>query len=194
MKPWEYYQQLEQRQAQQPVGPWTKYQQAAAAGGKYSGFEKAAYTGRAAAEGLTFGLGDIAAGVSNTPITYLARLFNGGEGGEIRDKATGERIETDRGTLNPFRLFKEGRADFVRDQDEFKKEHSGLNLAGELGGALLPALFTGGAGAAAKGAQGAAKSGGIISKLLNFGKTKAIEGAKTGAKIGAAYGAGSGLT
>jgi hypothetical protein len=138
---------------------------------------------------MTFGLGDIAAGITNTPMTYIARLgqlITGGEGGDMRDKATGEKIDTDRGTLNPFKLYKEGRADFVRDQNEFKEAHPNLNLAGELGGAILPALFSGGASAAASGAKGA---GGLAGLLAKMGK-----GAITGGKVGAAYGAGSGLT
>ena len=124
----------------------------------YSALDKAKYTLRSAGEGLTFGLGDIVAGVTNVPMNYLAGNFE-----------------------NPVKLFKEGRRDFVNEQEAFAKEHPALNFAGELGGGLITGI-----GGAAKGAVKA------LAKPT-LGKMVA-GGAKSGAKFGGLYAAGSGFT
>lgn len=128
----------------------------------YSALDKAKYIGRAGAEGLTFGLGDVVAGVTNVPMNYLAGNFE-----------------------NPIKLFKEGRKDFVNEQEAFAKEHPALNFAGEIGGGLVT------------GALGAGKNivkTGVKQGLKQLTKTGANTGLKEGAKFGMAYGAGSGLT
>lgn len=156
---------------------------------KYSALDKIIYTARAGAEGLTFGLGDVAAGVTNAPMTYLARLFNGREFAPIRDKKTGAEIKTDRGTLNPLKLFKEGRRDFVNEQKEFASKHSGLNMLGEIGGGLL----TGGLGAAKVAGVKGLKTVGSLGKKIS--KLKPLPKALTlGAGSGGIYGFNSGLT
>lgn len=124
----------------------------------YSALDKAKYTLRAAGEGLTFGLGDLVAGATNVPANYLAGNFQ-----------------------NPVKLFKEGRRDFVNEQEQFAKEHPALNFGGEIGGGLITGL----AGAGKKLVATGAKQG-----LKQLAKT----GAKEGFKFGGLYGAGSGLT
>ena len=135
--------------------PQTQEQQAQ---DPYNALDKAKYTTRAAIEGAIFGLGDLVAGATNVPANYLAGNFQ-----------------------NPVKLFKEGRRDFVNEQEQFAKEHPAYNFAGELGGGLI----TGIAGAGKKLVATGAKQG-----LKQLAKT----GAKEGAKFGAAYGGGSGLT
>lgn len=137
----------------------------------YGAGDKVKYGLRAAAEGLTFDLGDIAAGATNIIAKPLGTLSGAAFGG-------GKVSASD---FNPVRSFKEGRRDFINEQNEFKKYHPALNFGGELTGGLI----TGGFGAGKKIAQTAAKQG--IKQL-------AKQGVKEGAKFGAAYGAGSGLT
>lgn len=124
----------------------------------YSALDKAKYATRSAIEGATFGLGDMVAGLTNIPANYLAGNFQ-----------------------NPVKLFKEGRKDFVNEQNAFSEEHPALNFGGEIVGGL----FTGGAGAGRNVLKTGVKQG-----IKQLAKT----GAKEGAKFGAAYGAGSGLT
>ena len=124
----------------------------------YSALDKAKYATRSAIEGATFGLGDMVAGLTNIPANYLAGNFQ-----------------------NPVKLFKEGRKDFVNEQQSFEQEHPALNFGGEIVGGLL----TGGAGAGRNVLKTGVKQG-----IKQLAKT----GAKEGAKFGAAYGAGSGLT
>ncbi len=146
----------------------------------YSAMDKVKYTLRAGAEGATFGLGDVVAGGTNMIMTPLAQITT----------ALSDDKPIDWSVFNPVKNFKEGRADFVREQDAFKERHAALNTIGELGGGLL-SLGLGGGGAALKGGaaavKGAASGGGKLMSSL-------AKGAKEGAKWGAAYGAGSGLT
>lgn len=136
---------------------------------QYSALEKAVYTGRAGAEGLLFGLGDVLAGATNTVMSPLAKTVNALKEGtplSVQD-------------FNPVKNFKEGRGDFVREQEEFKKEHPGLNTLGELAGGLVTGI--GGAGKVA-GAK-------ALGKLGKWGTAAA-----TGAGSGALWGFGNGLT
>ena len=135
---------------------------------KYTGLEKAVYTGRAVAEGRLFGLGDVLAGATNTVMSPLAKTVN----------ALKEGTPLSMQDFNPVKNFQEGRGDFVREQEEFKKFHPGLNTLGELAGGLLGA-----------GLGGAAKS--VAGKGL---LRTAGQGAKEGAKWGGLFGAGQGLT
>ena len=131
--------------------------------------EKAVYTGRAGAEGLLFGLGDVLAGATNTVMSPLAKTVNALKEGtplSVQD-------------FNPVKNFQEGRGDFVREQEEFKKEHPGLNTTGELLGGLVTGI--GGAGKVA-GAK-------ALGKLGKWGTAAA-----TGAGSGALWGFGNGLT
>ena len=137
----------------------------------YSALDKAKYIGRAAGEGLTFGLGDIVGGITNTLVAPIGKTVN-----TIREGAP---ITTS--DFNPIQNFKEGRGDFVREQQQFAQEHPVLNFGGELGGGLI----TGAVGAGKKLITAAGKQG--LKALAN-------EGAREGAKFGLAYGAGSGLT
>lgn len=137
----------------------------------YSALDKAQYMGRAAGEGLTFGLGDIVGGITNTvaaPIGKTVGAITEGNPLALSD-------------FNPWQNFKQGRKDFVREQKGFAEEHPYLNFTGELGGGLV----TGIAGAGKKIASTAGKQG--IKALMS-------QSAKEGAKFGLAYGAGSGLT
>lgn len=164
----------------------------------YSPLEKAMYTGRAAAEGITLGLGDVLAGATNVGANLSAKALRsmgiGGEGVAMRDKATGRLIKPQAGESGIKKqsiaeLFKEGRRDFVNEQKDFAKEHPILNGFGEAAGGMLP------------GAMGAAKFAGVKAiKNMNglkfvpaLLKTGAI-GAKEGAKFGGIYGFNSGLT
>lgn len=136
---------------------------------QYSALEKAVYTGRAGAEGLLFGLGDVLAGATNTVMSPLAKTVNALKEGtplSVQD-------------FNPVKNFQEGRGDFVREQEEFKKEHPGLNTTGELLGGLVTGI--GGAGKVA-GAK-------ALGKLGKWGTAAA-----TGAGSGALWGFGNGLT
>ena len=136
---------------------------------QYSALEKAVYTGRAGAEGLLFGLGDVLAGATNTVMSPLAKTVN----------ALKEGTPLSPQDFNPVKNFKEGRGDFVREQEEFKKEHPGLNTLGELAGGLVTGI--GGAGKVA-GAK-------ALGKLGKWGTAAA-----TGAGSGALWGFGNGLT
>ena len=173
MKPWERFTQG----TQEPSGPWSKFEKKREdlpqltpnTDRKYSPLEKAVYTGRAGAEGLLFGLGDVLAGATNTVMSPLAKTVNALKEGtplSVQD-------------FNPVKNFKEGRGDFVREQEEFKKEHPGLNTLGELAGGLVTGI--GGAGKVA-GAK-------ALGKLGKWGTATA-----TGAVSGAGYGFGTGLT
>lgn len=150
----------------------------------YSGLEKAKYAARAGIEGALFGLGDVAAGITN----IVARPL-----GEITQKALdgGGDAGFDWSVFNPVKTFKEGRRDFVNEQDAFAAENPKTNIAGELIGGVIPAFLTGGAGAA-RAAAGIGKAA-AGAKALPLGQ-KAAQGAKGGALFGALYGAGSGLT
>lgn len=135
----------------------------------YDALDKTKYTLRAAGEGMTFGLGDVVAGASNTLIAPLAKTI----------AALTEGTALHASDFNPLKNFKEGRGDFVREQQAFAKEHPGLNMAGEIGGGLIT-----GVGGAAKAAGAKALSG-----LGKWGTAAA-----TGAGSGGAYGFGTGLT
>lgn len=143
----------------------------------YDAADKLKYTLRAAGEGMTFGLGDVVAGASNTLIAPLAKTI----------AALTEGTALHASDFNPLKNFKEGRGDFVREQQAFAKEHPGLNMAGEIGGGLATALL---GGAAASAAKAATKGAGWGTRLF---KTAAV-GAKEGAKWGGLYGGGTGLT
>ena len=108
----------------------------------YDAADKLKYTLRAAGEGMTFGLGDVVAGASNTLIAPLAKTI----------AALTEGTALHASDFNPLKNFKEGRGDFVREQQAFAKEHPGLNMAGEIGGGLATALLGGAAASAAKAA------------------------------------------
>ena len=172
MKPWEKFTQDKQAE----TGPWNKFgpkredlpQISPNTDPQYSALEKAVYTGRAGAEGLLFGLGDVLAGATNTVMSPLAKTVN----------ALKEGTPLSAQDFNPVKNFQEGRGDFVREQEEFKKFHPGLNTLGELAGGLLGA-----------GLGGAAKS--VAGKGL---LRTAGQGAKEGAKWGGLFGAGQGLT
>lgn len=137
----------------------------------YSGLDRAKYIGRAGAEGLTFGMGDIVGGLTNTIVAPIGKTVN-----TIREGAPLSVSD-----FNPIQNFKEGRGDFVREQQQFAQAHPVLNFVGELGGGLI----TGAAGAGKKLITTAGKQG---------LKSLAKEGAREGSKFGLAYGAGSGLT
>lgn len=154
----------------------------------YSPLEKAMYTGRAAAEGLTLGLGDVLAGATNIGANLSAKALRsmgiGGEGVTMRDKATGRIIKPQAGESGVKKqsiaeLFKEGRRDFVNEQKDFAKVHPILNGFGEAAGGMLP------------GAMGAAKFAGVkaINKLGKLGHSIA-----SGVIGGGTYGFGAGLT
>lgn len=156
----------------------------------YSGLDKTKYFLRSLGDAAAFGMGDIAAGVTNAGAELNTNFFRSllrplglaGEGVNIRDKATGERIKPGPSGLDKksvFELFKEGRADFVNEQNDFKRFHPALNTGGEIAGGLIT------------GIGGASKLAG--SKALNK-LGKAGYGALTGAGGGAVYGFGSGLT
>ena len=173
MKPWERFTQG----TQEPSGPWSKFEKKREdlpqltpnTDRKYSPLEKAVYTGRAGAEGLLFGLGDVLAGATNTVMSPLAKTVNALKEGtplSVQD-------------FNPVKNFKEGRWDFVREQEDFKKEHPGLNTTGEVLGGLVTGI--GGAGKVA-GAK-------ALGKLGKWGTAAA-----TGAGSGALWGFGNGLT
>lgn len=136
---------------------------------QYSALEKAVYTGRAGAEGLLFGLGDVLAGATNTVMSPLAKTVN----------ALKEGTPLSMQDFNPVKNFQEGRGDFVREQEDFKKEHPGLNTTGEVLGGLVTGI--GGAGKVA-GAK-------ALGKLGKWGTAAA-----TGAGSGALWGFGNGLT
>lgn len=151
---------------------------------QYSDTEKAKYVLRAFAEGPTLGTADIAAGATNVLMNDLAGVTHGQSLGD-RLKSYGRALwhATPMGLAGLFKTdeFKQGRKDFVKEQDEFKEHHPVLNTLGELAGGLASAGFGGAAGTV----KAAAGTG-----LLRT----AARGAKEGAKWGAAYGAGSGLT
>ena len=173
MKPWEKFTQDKQAS----TGPWNKFgpkredlpQISPNTDPQYSALEKAVYTGRAGAEGLLFGLGDVLAGTTNTVMSPLAKTVN----------ALKEGTPLSMQDFNPVKNFKEGRGDFVREQEEFKKEHPGLNTTGEVLGGLVTGI--GGAGKVA-GAK-------ALGKLGKWGTAAA-----TGAGSGALWGFGNGLT
>lgn len=139
----------------------------------YSTMDKVKYTLRAAGEAAPFGMGDLVAGYVGAQARNLAD-YTHGKDLKTRVKGLGKLAF---GIISP-KDFKEERANFIREQEEFAKHHGGLNFAGEMAGGLL----TGGSGAARNviGKQG-------IKALMNAG-------AREGAKFGAAYGAGSALT
>ena len=156
---------------------------------KYSGADKAKYTTRAGIEGATLGLGDIVAGGTNVLASDLAQVTDGQSFGD-RVKSAGRLLTT----LNPVNApisaiqtlrrpeFKEGRREFITEQEEFAKSHPYMNIGGELIGGLL----TGGLGGGGKAIASQAGKQGI--------KALAKEGARQGAIYGGLYGAGSGLT
>ena len=173
MKPWERFTQPQQELS----GPWSKFEKKREelpqltpnTERKYSALEKAIYTGRAAAEGATLGLGDVLAGATNTIMSPLAKTIN----------ALKEGTPLTAQDFNPIKNFKEGRGDFVREQEDFKEAQPGLNFVGELGGGLVTGI--GGVGKVA-GAK-------MLGKLGKWGTAAA-----TGAASGAGYGFGTGLT
>lgn len=189
MKPWERFAQT----PQEPAGPWTKFKPSAEEPAqlspntdrKYSDLEKVKYTLRAAGEGAALGTGDIVAGATNVLANDLARVTHGQN---LKERARGA-LNLLR-HINPMDLmgqwdlytsedFKQGRKDFVQEQEEFKEHHPVLNTLGELGGGLIT------------GIGGAAKTAGAKA-LQGLGKWSAA--AATGAGSGAAYGFGTGLT
>ena len=186
MKPWERF--AQSMPAQQ--GPWTKFASpqteiaplAPNTDKKYTGMEKAKYALRAAGEGATLGLGDVVAGASNVLMNDLAGITHGDSLAE-RLKSYGKALyhTTPLGLKDLFSSeeFKQGRKDFVQEQEEFKKEHPALNTAGELLGGLVTGI--GGAGKMA-GAK-------MLGKLGKWGTAAAA-----GAASGAGYGFGTGLT
>lgn len=156
---------------------------------KYSGADKAKYTTRAAIEGATLGLGDIVAGGTNVLASDLAQATHGKSFGD-RVQAAGRLLRTLNPVISPISAiqalrrpeFKEGRREFVTEQEEFAKSHPYMNISGELAGGLL----TGGLGGGGKAIASQAGKQGI--------KALAKEGARQGAIYGGLYGAGSGLT
>lgn len=147
----------------------------------YSTLDKAKYTLRAAGEGATFGLGDLVAGYTNTLANDLADVTHGKDLA-ARAKGYGKYLLH---TVLPLTAsktddFKQGRKEFVEEQNAFKEEHPWLNAGGEVLGGLTTGVL--GAGKAAAG--NAAKTG--IRGVLN--------GARVGGLYGGAYGAGSGAT
>lgn len=151
---------------------------------KYTGLEKAKYFMRDVVEEQTLGLGDVVAGASNVLMNDLAGVTHGGSLAE-RLKSYGKALyhTTPLGLKDLFSSedFKQGRKDFVEEQEEFAEVHPGLSMAGKLAGGLLSAGF-GGAAGAAKSVAGK----GFLSAMG--------QGAKEGAKWGALFGAGHGLT
>lgn len=186
MKPWERFAQT----PQEPAGPWTKFKPAQEelpqlspnTDRKYTDLEKLKYTLRAAGEGAALGAGDIVAGATNVMMNDLAGVTHGQSLAD-RLKSYGRALwhATPMGLAGLFKTdeFKQGRKDFVREQEDFKEAHPGLNLTGELAGGLVTGI--GGAGKVA----GAKMLGG----LGKWGTAAA-----TGAGSGAAYGFGTGLT
>nr|DAG85125.1 MAG TPA: Large polyvalent protein-associated domain 3 [Caudoviricetes sp.] len=186
MKPWERF--VQSTPAQQ--GPWTKFASphteiaplAPNTDKKYTGLEKAKYALRAAGEGATLGLGDVVAGASNVLMNDLAGVTHGGSLAE-RLKSYGKALyhTTPLGLKDLFSSedFKQGRKDFVEEQEDFAKAHPALNVTGELAGGLVTGI--GGAGKLA-GAK-------MLSRLGKWGTAAA-----TGAASGAGYGFGAGLT
>lgn len=186
MKPWERFAQT----PQEPAGPWTKFKPAQEelpqlspnTGRKYTDLEKLKYTLRSAGEGTALGAGDIVAGATNVMMNDLAGVTHGQSLAD-RLKSYGRALwhATPMGLAGLFKTdeFKQGRKDFVREQEEFKEAHPGLNLTGELAGGLVTGI--GGAGKV----SGAKMLGG----LGKWGTAAA-----TGAGSGAAYGFGTGLT
>ena len=149
---------------------------------KYSALDKAKYMGRAGAEGLTFGLGDIVAGATNVFANDLADITHGKDL-KTRLKGLGRSYYR---ALNPASIisddnFKQGRKEFVNEQEQFAQAHPWLNLGGELAGGLVT-----GVGSAAKGGVKALAKPTIGAMIKG--------GAKEGAKFGALYGLGSGFT
>lgn len=155
---------------------------------KYSALDKAKYMGRAGAEGLTLGAGDVVGGYTNILANNLADVTHGKDL-KTRLKGAGNlalnlvnpglAINRDKETFN------QGRKDFVEEQEQFAQAHPGLNFAGELAGGLI----LGGAGAGKNAVKSLAKP-----TLWNMVKSGARTGLKEGAKWGAGYGFGSGLT
>lgn len=147
----------------------------------YSPLQKLAYTGRAAGEGALLGMGDFAGGYTNVLANDAADMLHGkdlatkakGYGNFLlHSVAPGFATNTDK--------FKQGRKEFVREQNQFAEEHPWLNFAGELGGGLLT-----GVGAAKNVAKEAVKK--PLKELIKIG-------AKEGRNFGFGYGAGSGAT
>lgn len=136
----------------------------------YSALDKAKYIGRAGAEGLTFGLGDVVGGITNTLMAPIGKTVNHFVEGTPLTASD----------FNPVKNFKQGRKEFVEEQNAFKEEHPWLNAGGEAVGGLTTGVI--GAGKAMAG--NAAKTG--IRGVLN--------GAKVGGFYGGAYGVGSGAT
>lgn len=146
----------------------------------YSKAEKAKYTTRAAVEGATMGLGDVLAGYTNAQAEDLAQITHGADW-KTRGKGLANYLLhlALPGTAPKTNAFKQGRADFVNEQNDFKDTHPGLNLAGEIVGGLASGVGGAGKVAGAKALSGLGKYG---------------VGAATGAGAGAAYGFGNGLT
>lgn len=138
---------------------------------QYTPLEKATYTLRGAGEGIGLQLGDIVGGVTNTvsaPLGKVVGTFTGGAPLTLQD-------------FNPLQNFKQGRKDFVREQEQFADTHPWLNALGEFGGAAVTGML----GAGKKLATAAGKQG---LKAL----TK--QGTKEGFKWGGAYTAGAAAT
>lgn len=134
-----------------------------------SGWDIAAKTGRAVAEGALFGLGDVLGGVTNAAVAPAAKMAT----------YLLEGTPLSATDFNPVKNFREGRKEFVEGQKEFAEKHGKLNTAAEMVGGLFTGI--GGAGKVA-GAKALAKLG------------KVGAGGVTGALTGGLYGAGSGLT
>ena len=148
----------------------------------YSSLDKAKYFGRAAGEGITFGLGDVVAGYTNTLANDLADVTHGKDLA-TRAKGYGKYLVN---TVMPGMAFmsddfKQGRKDFVEEQKAFADVHPVLNTVGEIVGGL----GTGIVGAGKAIAQNIGKQG--IKQI-------AKQSFKEGVKFGGAYGGGSGLT
>ncbi|MBR3603103.1 MAG: hypothetical protein IKL48_00160 [Elusimicrobiaceae bacterium] len=136
---------------------------------KSGGWDTAAKTGRAVAEGALFGLGDVLGGITNAAVAPAAKMAT----------YLLEGTPLSATDFNPVKNFREGRKEFVEGQKEFAEKHGKLNTAAEMVGGLFTGI--GGAGKVA-GAKALAKLG------------KVGAGGVTGALTGGLYGAGSGLT
>lgn len=144
-------------------------------GGRGSGIEAALIGAR---QGVTFGAGDeINAGVRAAG-DWIAGQLPGGDGTSF-GAAYDKRLEHERGLL-----------------DQTRRENPVATTVGEIGGAVAPALLTGGAsattlpGAIGKGALG----GGASGAAFGFGDAEGgvaerVEGTAKGAAVGALFGA-----
>lgn len=101
------------------------------------------YNLRGAAEGATFNLADIGAGLSNIVMKPL---------GTVSAALTGQG-DVEASDFNPIRSFKEGRNQFVTEQKAFADAHPKQAFLSELAGGLLLGGVGAGKTLAAKGAK-----------------------------------------